>query len=200
MDGSLVHIAPAFIKAKREFGPALKDRTNPAYKSKYADLSACLDAVEEPLLNHGIAVIQQTFPDESGVTVETVFLHASGESIRGGRLHFPSAKHDPQGYASALTYCRRNSLMAACGIAPEDDDGNAASAKPPAQAKAQQTKPDLPPVTKEMIATHISAMEATKTLATLQEAFAAAWRITQHAPEVQTVYKKLKTIMEAAPQ
>lgn len=26
---------------------------------------------------------------------------------------------------SALTYCRRGSLMAACGIAPEDDDGNA---------------------------------------------------------------------------
>lgn len=205
MDGSLVHIAPAFIKAKREFGPALKDRTNPAYKSKYADLGACLDAVDDALLNNGIAVMHVTFPDDSGVTVETVFLHESGESIRGGKLHFPSAKHDPQGYASALTYCRRNSLMAACGIAPEDDDGNAASAKPPAQGKAQQPKPaaatepkpDLPPVTKEMIATHISAMEATKTLPALQDAFAAAWRITQHAPEVKKVYDRLKTIMEA---
>ena len=38
-----------------------------------------------------------------------------------------------QGYGSALTYARRYSLMAACGIAPEDDDGNAASnkSKPP---------------------------------------------------------------------
>ena len=35
-------------------------------------------------------------------------------------------KQDAQGYGSALTYARRYSLMAACGIAPEDDDGNKA--------------------------------------------------------------------------
>ena len=46
-----------------------------------------------------------------------------------GLLHFPAVKHDPQGYASALTYARRYSLMASCGIAPEDDDGNQASRK-----------------------------------------------------------------------
>ena len=40
-------------------------------------------------------------------------------------MHVPAAKQDPQGYGSALTYARRYSLMAACGIAPEDDDGNA---------------------------------------------------------------------------
>jgi hypothetical protein len=39
----------------------------------------------------------------------------------------PATKQDAQGYGSALTYARRYSLMAACGIAPEDDDGNAAS-------------------------------------------------------------------------
>jgi hypothetical protein len=44
-----------------------------------------------------------------------------------GKLHVPAAKQDPQGYGSALTYARRYSLMAACGIAPEDDDGNAGS-------------------------------------------------------------------------
>ena len=33
-------IAAAFIKAKREFAPALKDKTNPAFRSKYADLAA----------------------------------------------------------------------------------------------------------------------------------------------------------------
>jgi hypothetical protein len=46
-----------------------------------------------------------------------------------GKLHVPAAKQDPQGYGSALTYARRYSLMAACGIAPEDDDGNAATRK-----------------------------------------------------------------------
>jgi hypothetical protein len=120
-------ISAAFVKAKRSFGPALKDKTNPAFRSKYADLGACLEAVEDALLENGIALLQETFEDPSGVTVETVFLHESGEERRCGKLHVPASKQDPQGYGSALTYARRYSLMAACGIAPEDDDGNAAS-------------------------------------------------------------------------
>lgn len=129
-------IAPAFIKAKRAFMPAMKDKTNPAFRSKYADLGACLDAVDDALLEQGIAVYQETFMDDTGVTVETVFLHESGETIRGGKLHVPAAKMDPQGFGSALTYARRYSLQAACGIAPEDDDGNAASKSFTPQAKA----------------------------------------------------------------
>lgn len=120
-------ISAAFVKAKRAFGPALKDKTNPAFRSKYADLGACIDAIEDALLTNGIAFIQETFEDSTGVTVETVFLHESGESIRCGKLHVPAAKQDPQGYGSALTYARRYSLCAAAGIAPEDDDGNASS-------------------------------------------------------------------------
>jgi hypothetical protein len=123
-------ISAAFIAAKRAFGPALKDKTNPAFRSKYADLGACLDAVEEALLINGIALIQETSLDETGVTVETVFLHESGESMRCGKLHVPASKQDPQGYGSALTYARRYSLITSCGIAPEDDDGNAASRTP----------------------------------------------------------------------
>jgi hypothetical protein len=121
------NIAASFIKAKRAFGPALKDKTNPAFRSKYADLGACIDAVEDALLSNGIAFIQETFEDATGVTLETVFIHESGETMRCGKLHVPAAKQDPQGYGSALTYARRYSLCAACGIAPEDDDGNAAS-------------------------------------------------------------------------
>lgn len=120
-------IASAFVKAKREFGPALKDKANPAFRSKYADLGACLEAVEDALLAQGIALFQETSLDDSGVTVETVLLHESGESMRFGKLHVPASKQDPQGYGSALTYARRYSLITACGIAPEDDDGNAAS-------------------------------------------------------------------------
>lgn len=134
-------IASAIVKAQKEFGPALKTNTNPAFRSKYADLSACIEAVVDALNNNGIALIQQTHEDSTGVTVETMFLHESGESLTSGKLHVPASKQDPQGYGSALTYTRRYSLMAFCGIAPEDDDGNAAS-KPrhPAQA-AQDMSP-----------------------------------------------------------
>lgn len=120
-------IASALVKAQKAFGPALKTGTNPHFKSRYADLAACVEAVIGGLNDNGIALIQRNYLDDAGVTVETVFVHESGEMLECGKLHVPAAKHDPQGYGSALTYARRYSLMAACGIAPEDDDGNAGS-------------------------------------------------------------------------
>jgi hypothetical protein len=63
------------------------------------------------------------------VTVETVLAHKSGEWMRGTSAA-PVVKADPQGVGSAITYLRRYSLAAVCGIAQEDDDGNAASHKP----------------------------------------------------------------------
>ena len=137
-------IAAALVKAQRAFGPALKDRTNPAFKSKYADLGACLDAVMDALNAAGIALVQRQHPHDGGVCVETVFVHESGESYSAGLLTVPASKQDPQGYGSALTYARRYSVMAACGIAPEDDDGNAASK--PKQATKPEAKPDAKPV------------------------------------------------------
>jgi len=122
-------IATAFVKAQKEFGPALKSSTNPHFKSKYADLSACVEAVIDALNNNGIGMMQKLYENATGVSVETIFLHESGETLECGVLHVPASKQDPQGYGSALTYARRYSLMAACGIAPEDDDGNMASKK-----------------------------------------------------------------------
>lgn len=124
-------IASALVKAQKAFGPALKTSTNPHFKSRYADLAACVEAVIGGLNDNGIALIQRNSLDDAGVTVETVFVHESGEMLECGKLHVPAAKHDPQGYGSALTYARRYSLMAACGIAPEDDDGNAGSKPAP---------------------------------------------------------------------
>ena len=143
------NIATALVKAQQAFGPALKSSTNPHFRSRYADLSACVEAVIEGLNGAGIALVQRTSEDTTGVTVETVFIHESGEMLECGKLHVPAAKQDPQGYGSALTYARRYSLMAACGIAPEDDDGNAATRKPTAPA------PD--------ITDHLLAIEASTT-------------------------------------
>jgi hypothetical protein len=123
------NIATAFVKAQKEFGPALKTHTNPHFKSRYADLSACIEAVVDALNNNGIAMTQMAHECTNGVCIETIFLHESGEQISSGKLTVPAMKQDPQGYGSAMTYARRYSLMAACGIAPEDDDGNNASKK-----------------------------------------------------------------------
>jgi hypothetical protein len=138
------NIAKALVKAQKEFGPALKSATNPHFKSKYADLSACVEAVIDSLNANGVMLLQKNHPSEHGVSVETIFLHESGEEYSAGILNVPATKLDAQGYGSALTYARRYSLMAACGIAPEDDDGNAAAASKKPEAKkdtAIDTKP-----------------------------------------------------------
>ncbi len=139
------NIAKAFVAAQKQFAPALKTSTNPHYRSKYADLAACVEAVIDALNSHGIALLQKPHLCESGVTIETVFVHESGEQLSGGVFHTPAQKNDPQGYGSAMTYARRYSLMAACGIAPEDDDGNSASrpretVKPVSMAKPASAK------------------------------------------------------------
>jgi hypothetical protein len=135
-------IASALVKAQKEFGPALKTSTNPAFRSKYAKLENCIEAVIDALNDNGIMLMQPTHLCEDGVIVETMFLHESGEQISNGKLHVPATKHDAQGYGSALTYARRYSLLAACGIAAEDDDGEAASKSKAAPSKpaAAQTK------------------------------------------------------------
>jgi hypothetical protein len=128
-------IATALVKAQKAFGPALKTSTNPHFKSKYADLAACVEAVIDALNDNGIALVQQSHHCEDGVIIETLFIHESGETISGGKFHVVAAKQDPQGFGSAMTYARRYSLQAACGIAPEDDDGNRAVSAPRAAEK-----------------------------------------------------------------
>jgi len=130
-------IAKAFVEAQKEFAPALKTSTNPHFRSRYVDLAGCVEAVIDALNTHGIALIQKTHDCDNGVKLETIFMHETGEQITGGVIHVPADKNTLQGYGSALTYARRYSLMAACGIAPEDDDGNAASAPKPQAAPVQ---------------------------------------------------------------
>jgi hypothetical protein len=128
-------ICSALVKAQKGFGPALKSSQNPHFKSRYADLSACVEAVVEALNNNGIALTQHTHHAEHGVCVETILIHESGEELSFGKLFVPCTKNDAQGYGSAITYARRYHLQTALGLAPEDDDGNAASASAPRPAK-----------------------------------------------------------------
>ena len=92
-------ISAALVKAQKEFGPALKTSTNPHFRSRYADLSACVEAVIDALNNNGIMLMQPTHLCESGVIVETIFLHESGEQISGGKLHVPASKTMRKGTA-----------------------------------------------------------------------------------------------------
>lgn len=131
-------IAGALAKAQAVIAGAAKDSDNPFFKSKYADLASVWDACRKPLTDHGLSVAQTAATAEGHVGVTTILMHGSGQWIRDTLVMKPT-KDDPQGVGSCITYARRYALAAMVGVAPEDDDGNAASAKPTVTAKAVVT-------------------------------------------------------------
>jgi hypothetical protein len=122
-------LADALAKAQGQIRGAVKDAENPHFRSKYADLASVWDACRQALSNNGLSVIQapRGVVSEVGwtVEVETRLLHSSGQWM-GDTITVPVGKPDAQGVGSALTYARRYALASFVGVAPEDDDGNAA--------------------------------------------------------------------------
>lgn len=152
--------AAAFIKAQGEIEGAKKGKTNPGFRSKYADLGACWDACRDALQAHGIGVIQLPCVAPAGyVGLSTTLLHTSGEGVTEA-FHMPLKNPtDPQAGGSALTYARRYALCAAIGICPVDDDGNAAAAVV-VPAKTTASKSTAPAVFKDWV----EEMKRAKTL------------------------------------
>lgn len=138
---SLKELAAALSKAQGQIKGALKDSANPFFKSKYADLSSVVEAIRAPLSQHGLSYVQVAHDADNSAKIETVILHSSGEWLSCGPVSVPVSKADAQGFGSAMTYARRYSLSAAFGVAPEDDDGNAAAKAPPTKAFATPHKP-----------------------------------------------------------
>lgn len=119
-------IATALAKAQGMIEGAEKRANNPHYGKKYADLYAVWDACREPLSTNGLSVTQIPTETDNGMMLITMLMHSSGQWI-SARYPVRPVKTDPQGYGSAISYARRYTLMAVVGIAPEEDDGNAAS-------------------------------------------------------------------------
>lgn len=116
----------AYVKAQTEMGDVLKKSSNPHFNSKYADLAVVVDAVIPAFNKNDLAVIQSPSFDGEVLTVETFIAHAAGGWLRS-MLSIRPSKGDAHGIGSATTYARRYALLALSGVAPEDDDGNAAS-------------------------------------------------------------------------
>jgi hypothetical protein len=111
----------ALSMAQNNYLPLKKECDNPFFKSKYADLSACIEATRRALSDNGLSVVQVTESEGDGVVLVTVLAHKSGQWI-AGRYPVIVAKKDPQGFGSGLTYARRYAYSAILGIASEDDD------------------------------------------------------------------------------
>jgi hypothetical protein len=130
---SIVALSAAFVKAQAEM-PGVPKETKGQVGSQvrfYADLATVVEVVRPILAKHGLAYVQlPTDTERNGhVAVTTRLVHESGEWMED-TLSMPAGQNGAQGVGSAITYCRRYSLMAVLGLAPEDDDGGAASQAP----------------------------------------------------------------------
>jgi hypothetical protein len=194
------------VAAQKATEAVKKASTNPAFKSKYADLSVVVEAVVPALNAAGVSVLQ--FPAFNGelVSVATTLLHESGSSVTA-TLHLRPSKLDPQGVGSAITYARRYALMAMTGAAPEDDDGAAASG-PRDAAPARPVQPPAAPTLAERANRLESAMRAKAGQPeAVQKVFdqgaSLCAELDQKSPErlaeLETLLKMLLAVPEAVP-
>jgi ERF superfamily len=167
----IAELAAALATAQAAMRGALKDSENPFFRSKYADLASVWEACREPLTANHLAIVQfptATFEGKPeayewttrtgevryGVRVPTVvsvltrLMHSSGQWLEDTTSTM-LANADPQSIGSAVTYLRRYALAAVAGVAPEDDDAEAAQTATRAQATPKAAAPTsndpLPP-------------------------------------------------------
>lgn len=182
-------LATALAAAQAEMKNAKLNKTNPHFKSKYADLAEIRDTVTGPLSKNGIAVAQGTDADGTVIVVVTRLIHKSGQWIES---RFPIAYDKPQTMGSAYTYAKRYSLAAICNIAAEeDDDANAANDKPVAP-------PAATPITAEQFRTLSDLMDRTgtdeaKLLAYVKADSLESLTVTQFRLAEAALLKKLET-------
>lgn len=131
-------LAKALAASRKKFEKVVKDASNPFFKSKYADLSNIIEATAVPLAEQGLSIIQGPGKVSDGrVELTTLLLHSSGQWIRC-ESEMLMAKQDAQGIGSAITYGRRYAEQSILNVAGEDDDGNAAASRKPANNESNE--------------------------------------------------------------
>lgn len=136
------NIDEAMLSAQMEFGKVVKGSINPAFKSKYAGLPEVVAVVAPTLNQNGVTFRHYLFGERLDI-MRTEFKHAaSGTRIWCDVPMIPD-KNNMQGAKSASTYAKRIGLESLSGLAPEDDDGNAAVRQPgrPANEQAAPSRP-----------------------------------------------------------
>jgi len=125
------NIYMALCAAQAGMGKVVKGAINPAFKSKYADLADVVSVAIPALTEQGIAMFHMMVRDEQGAVMRTMLVHGASETSVSCDVPLIINKQDMQGMKSATTYAKRIGLESLTGIAPEDDDGNAAAKAAP---------------------------------------------------------------------
>lgn len=137
---SIKEIMPALLEAQKSIQNVKATKTNPFADYTYADLADVLNTVRPSLNENGIIVVQG-ITSNGEIVVTTRLQHTSGEYIETDFAVPPvqNKKSNPvQAMGAGITYARRYSLSALCGISSEEDsDGAGLTEKPLTQEKPQ---------------------------------------------------------------
>jgi hypothetical protein len=128
----------AFARAQAKFEAAVKSNVNPAFRSKYADVSSVIDATLEHLNSEGIGVKQHPGLEYKtvGDGVEAFMIVTTRLTFKGqweeSDIAIPAVQRDrfdAQSCGSALTYACRYALQGIFVVRREDDDANTAAGR-----------------------------------------------------------------------
>ena len=134
------NVHAALARAQSEMTSVLKGSINPHFKSKYADLADVYKVVLPPLNNNGLALYSKIVTVDGEKCMRTVVYHGETDTCIECDVPLIVQKNDMQGMKSATTYAKRIGAESICGIAPEDDDGNAAVRSAPSEDIYMNTK------------------------------------------------------------
>ncbi len=130
------------LAAQKEIEVITKDKTNPYFNHKYADINTILKMVK-PILNNEELLLLQPLSNVNGKpAIKTIIVH--GEDMISETMVMPEDTN-PQKMGSTITYYRRYAIVSILCLESEDDDGNAASQ--PSAPKKEQPKAQQPPQT-----------------------------------------------------
>ena len=87
---SITAISKAIVKFQGMLTKVKKDAKNPHFGNTYASLSQIIEAVQKPLNDCGLAVIQLPLEDHN---LETILMHESGEFISETYRMLPEKTH-----------------------------------------------------------------------------------------------------------
>jgi hypothetical protein len=134
----ITNLIKSLMQFQAQIEPIKKDKANPFFRSKYADLSAFISTCTPILHKNGLMVIQTCEIQDGKTVLVTTLYHTSGEKIEskcylsesivetkkhGDHGDYNIAKGtNPQALASSMTLLRRHNYQAILGIISEDDD------------------------------------------------------------------------------
>jgi len=115
-----------------------KTSTNPAFRSRYADLNEVLETIKQPLTELGVLIVQ--LPTNIGLITRLIDVE-DGSNIESFLPYVDTSTAQKLGANN--TYNRRYALVTMLGLEDEDDDGNTASS-PTQSAPQRQSAPPTP--------------------------------------------------------